>query len=382
MSGSQILKVGRSNNSFWRNLADKFGNHPFWRNFKNNFSLYFELDARIDRLRTELESLPDQVAPGLSAAMRTKLIQQLDDASSQLKEREPLERVIQRINFVESEILIRVTDDRLDLVIESLRAEATGKLPEPARKSVLDELDKIAALNDAPQKKKTKLVGLKARIESMIIEFYRGSERSRSAIETLGVILIFLLITVVVLFEHNKDLSKALFTHYGTPVIMEEQEFQLLDIVAPTDASGAIRIEPNGTSAAQPPASTPNKSGGPAGTVREVRHIVPDGKAPLINIAFPVVLVAVAFGGIGACLSGLFSFTLQQRVPGEYEGYFRTLIRPVIGMASGFLAVFLLRAGVFAFGDDLAWVAIIAFVFGFSERLFVGTIEKMNTLPK
>jgi hypothetical protein len=95
-----------------------------------------------------------------------------------------------------------------------------------------------------------------------------------------------------------------------------------------------------------------------------------------------VIVMATAFGGIGACLSGLFSFMLQGRVPNEYEGYFRTLIRPAIGITSGLLAVFMLRGGLFAFGDDLAWIAITALVFGFSERLFMGTMARLEGLPK
>ena len=69
-------------------------------------------------------------------------------------------------------------------------------------------------------------------------------------------------------------------------------------------------------------------------------------------------------------------------MPNEYEGWFRTLIRPVIGVASGVLAVFILRSGLLTFGDDLAWVAITALVFGFSERLFMGTMERLEGLPK
>jgi hypothetical protein len=109
---------------------------------------------------------------------------------------------------------------------------------------------------------------------------------------------------------------------------------------------------------------------------------VPDGRSRLIGFAFPVLMMAACFGGIGACLSGLFSFTLQGRVPNVYEGWFRTLIRPVIGIASGFLAVVILRSGLVTFGDDLAWVAIAALAFGFSERLFMGTMERLEGLPK
>ena len=62
-----------------------------------------------------------------------------------LADNEPFERVMQRINFVEAEIMMRLADDRLGLALEALRAEASISLPNAAGRLMLEEIDKIAA---------------------------------------------------------------------------------------------------------------------------------------------------------------------------------------------------------------------------------------------
>jgi hypothetical protein len=336
----------------------------WWRrNLGDNFSLEHELDAKIDRLRVTVSTMPENVVPAMDATLRAQLLQQLERAAELLDACEPFERVMQRISFVETEIMMRLADDHLDLAIEALRAEASISLPGDASKQMLDEIDKLAGSTEEPPKRKVRIVGLKARLTASVIELFRGSERARDAIQILGVALIALTFALGVLFDRDLDLRASLFTHYGDTVALQTE-------AAPGQPA---------TAPSAPQATMTDQSARPGAL--QLAHL-PDGASRLIGFAFPVLVMASFFGGIGACLSGLFSFTLQGRVPNEYEGWFRTLIRPVIGIASGFLAVIILRSGLLTFGDDLAWVAITALAFGFSERLFMGTMERLEGLPK
>ncbi|HET6470017.1 MAG TPA: hypothetical protein VFG43_16705 [Geminicoccaceae bacterium] len=362
----------------------------WWRRtFGDNFSLEHELDAKVDRLKILLLTMPQNVVPQMDPALRKELLRQLDLAGELLAACEPFERVMQRINFVEAEIMMRLADERLDLAVEALRAEANISLPEPAATTMLAEIDKLASSAEDVKMRKVKIVGLKARLTASVIELFRGSERARDAIQILGVALIALTLALVVLFSRDAALSQALFTHYGATVSLQRQA-EPGQAVPPSPTVTATIEQPASTAAAQPPAPETGAAAQPQvmpdrtviASNGETIQIIPNGKSPLIDLAFQVLIMAACFGGIGACLSGLFSFTLQGRVPNEYEGWFRTLIRPMIGIASGFLAVFILRSGLLTFGDDVAWVAIVALSFGFSERLFMGTMARLEGLPK
>jgi len=362
--------------------------NSWWRaTFGDNFSLEYELDAKIDRLEILLAALPEAVVPTISAELRAELRNQLQSTRRMLAECAPFERAMQRINSVEVEIMMWLADDRIGLALEALRAEASISLPEPASKVMLEEIDRIAASEDAASRK-VKLVGLKERLGASIIELFRGGERTRDATQFLGAALIVLMFFVGWLFYHHNELSRALFTHYGTPVTLVASNTgdvatatgPVADVGQPSNESQVADQTELDPALAVPPATDPVEA--PTATLSNQVQALPIGEAPLIGLAFPVVLMAAAFGGIGACLSGLFSFTLQGRVPNEYEGWFRTAIRPTIGIASGFLAVFILRGGLFTFGDDLAWIAIVALIFGFSERLFMGTMARLEGLPR
>jgi hypothetical protein len=353
----------------------------WWRrNLGDNFSLEHELDAKIDRLRVTVSTMPDNVMPAMDAKLREQLLQQLQRAAELLDDCEPFERVMQRISFVETEIMMRLADDHLDLAIEALRAEASISLPVDASKQMLDEIDKLAGSTEEPPKRKVRIVGLKARLTASVIELFRGSERARDAIQILGVALIALTFALGGLFYGDLKLRDSLFTHYGDAVALQTQPaFGQPAATARPDGGTDEPAVPGAATPSAPQATIIDQSGRPGAL--QLVHL-PDGPSRLIGFGFPVLVMASFFGGIGACLSGLFSFTLQGRVPNEYEGWFRTLIRPVIGIASGFLAVVILRSGLLTFGDDLAWVAITALAFGFSERLFMGTMERLEGLPK
>jgi hypothetical protein len=367
-----VRRMTAAKNRWWR------------RTFADNFSLEHALDATIDRLRIELSTMPQAVVPAMDTELRERLVKQLDRAAELLDACEPFERVMQRINFVEAEIMKRLGDEHLDLAIEELRAAASICLPGSASKAMLDEVEKLAGSTEPTPKRKIKIVGLKRRLNASVIELFRGSERARDAIQILGVALIALTVLLGGLFQRDLNLQRSLFTHYGDPIPHQLQTAPGQPATSshptPPATGGDEPVMPaSGAQSSPREATTTDQTALPA-TVQRIQFA--DGPSRLIDFAFPVLVMAALFGGIGACLSGLFSFTLQGRVPNEYEGWFRTLIRPVIGIASGMLAVVILRSGLTTFGDDLAWVAITALAFGFSERLFMGTMARLERLPQ
>lgn len=89
--------------------------------------------------------------------------------------------------------------------------------------------------------------------------------------------------------------------------------------------------------------------------------------------------IGFLFGAVGACLSGLFTFTVHGIARGEYESSAATVIRPLIGGTSGILGAALAATGILNFQDDvLPGLALTAFILGFSERLVMGTVERLG----
>ncbi len=87
-------------------------------------------------------------------------------------------------------------------------------------------------------------------------------------------------------------------------------------------------------------------------------------------------------GAIGACVSALISFSQRQvmRIPDRLMDFIITLVRPVIGGASALISTFLLLSGVIHIAQPtLAFLFVVAFAFGFSERLVINTIDRLST---
>jgi hypothetical protein len=93
-------------------------------------------------------------------------------------------------------------------------------------------------------------------------------------------------------------------------------------------------------------------------------------------------ILTLLFGGIGACLSALISFTAQGRVPSMFEGIWGTIARPLVGAVSGLIGYMLVTAGFVSLGGETIALTVVPFVFGFSERLVMGTVEKLETVQK
>lgn len=91
---------------------------------------------------------------------------------------------------------------------------------------------------------------------------------------------------------------------------------------------------------------------------------------------------ALCLGGIGACLSAMMNFTYFKRAPGEFETIWVTLARPLIGATSGFIAILLTPILPMNFENQVVGVCALAFLFGFSERLVIGTVQRFEDRQK
>jgi hypothetical protein len=99
------------------------------------------------------------------------------------------------------------------------------------------------------------------------------------------------------------------------------------------------------------------------------------------NHYWTILLSSFLLGSMGACVSALMSFSQPQtlRVPDRLMDFIITLVRPVIGGASALVSTFFFLSGIIH-GEkfNLAFLFVVAFAFGFSERLVmrsVGGIE-------
>lgn len=90
--------------------------------------------------------------------------------------------------------------------------------------------------------------------------------------------------------------------------------------------------------------------------------------------------VAMLLGGIGAVLSALLTFASSspsRRVPEALLNSVSTFARPLLGAVSGVVGWLALNSGVFNVPSD-ASVWLVVFAFGFSERLVLGTLERVG----
>ena len=115
--------------------------------------------------------------------------------------------------------------------------------------------------------------------------------------------------------------------------------------------------------------------------VRELYNIVGPGNEPTDPKIY-LLAAAICLGGIGACLSAMMSFTYFKRAPDEFETLLVTFARPLIGATSGLIAIFLAHAGLVTFGNEVAGIGALAFLFGFSERLVIGTVQRFEDRQK
>jgi len=96
------------------------------------------------------------------------------------------------------------------------------------------------------------------------------------------------------------------------------------------------------------------------------------------NHYWTILVSAFLLGSMGASVSALMSFSQPQtlRVPDRLMDFIITLVRPVIGGASALVSSFLFLSGIIH-GDkfSLAFLFVVAFAFGFSERLVMRSVS-------
>ncbi len=122
--------------------------------------------------------------------------------------------------------------------------------------------------------------------------------------------------------------------------------------------------------------------------------LVASASSPRFDAASPDAVLLVLFAGaVGSVLSRAIKLggqgTLQAAADGEaplgiralYAGWKVFLAQPVIGAASAFLVYLVLRSRLLALGsataDDPAALALVAFLAGFSEPFFIGTLDRI-----
>jgi len=108
-------------------------------------------------------------------------------------------------------------------------------------------------------------------------------------------------------------------------------------------------------------------------------RIVVGGKLIEDSLRAPALLAAMSLGGIGACLSALIGFSSsspEAKIPAHLANVIVTATRPLIGALSGVVAALVVASGTLKPPGGV-WL-VIAFAFGFSERLVVGALDKVG----
>lgn len=100
-----------------------------------------------------------------------------------------------------------------------------------------------------------------------------------------------------------------------------------------------------------------------------------------IEVTMPIIAATLFLGGLGACVSAILSYTSLGKVPGAFESWMVTLARPIVGAVSGMMAIMLVQASLVDFKSGAA-VGLTAFLFGFSERLIIGAVKRLEAQQK
>jgi hypothetical protein len=94
-----------------------------------------------------------------------------------------------------------------------------------------------------------------------------------------------------------------------------------------------------------------------------------------------ILVSSFLLGSMGACVSALMSFSKPQRlrVPDRVLDSIITLVRPVIGGASALMSSFFLISGIVNEKSlTIATLFVVAFAFGFSERLVMSSVSRIK----
>lgn len=101
------------------------------------------------------------------------------------------------------------------------------------------------------------------------------------------------------------------------------------------------------------------------------RSLANGGDPGWLGLALPPSL-----GAMGATLSAMMNFAGRKEIPDVFTSFWVTLVRPLIGAVSGLVAVLVFSTDLL--NVDFSGFMFAAFAFGFSERLVLGAIDKLD----
>lgn len=314
-----------------------------WVRLEDSFNQRYNLGCR---LREAVHSCEEACDPANSkAAMsdckRREIVAHLVHAAL-LFERNSveLETILRELFTAERELIPFISVERGAAAIADVRSEISVTVPEAHRTALFAALDDAAELQKAKPGEtawRDDLFAAKAQADEIVIDSYRSRERMRDGIVLLGVEMAVCILLILV---------SGLLAEYGTAPAAQ--------VVAGGAAADAVAL-PGWFAIGLPKAVTVLSGAG-------------------------ALWLGFLFGALGACLSGLYGFTVTRSAPGEYETAAATAIRPLIGGASGIVAAALFGSGLLAITTTpVPMLILICFVFGFSERIVMGTVESLGS---
>ncbi|MFO7666719.1 MAG: hypothetical protein R6V76_08880 [Desulfobacterales bacterium] len=98
--------------------------------------------------------------------------------------------------------------------------------------------------------------------------------------------------------------------------------------------------------------------------------------------AWKIILAGCLLGAIGACLSTLMSLKSGSQIPNHLDSVMLSVVRPVIGFAAALLLFISLNAKLLNFDPTITMYFLLSFVSGFSDRLVLGVVSKIEETGK
>lgn len=309
-----------------------------WVRLEDSFNQRYNLGCRLREAvhRCGEAGDPGAGAPPMPERKRQEIVAHLSHAIALFRKGSgELETILRELFIAERELIPYLPAGRGAAAIADVRSEISVAVPEAHRAGL------FAALDEATERQRKTpsdagwrdhLFAAKAQADEIVIESYRSRERLRDGILLLGGELMILLVLILLsglLAQQSAPLA--------TPAITG---------VVPMPGWFVVGVQ---------------------------------GGATALTSAGALWL-GFLFGAMGACLSGLYSFTVNRSAPGEYETAAATAIRPLIGGASGLIAAALFSSGLLAeTTNPVPMLILVCFVFGFSERIVMGAVENIGS---
>ncbi|WP_207479621.1 hypothetical protein [Arenibaculum pallidiluteum] len=274
-----------------------------------------QMYSRAYRLQARIDGAREYAKLLSDDTAKIAAVKYADIAESALSA-DQLERSAQTIILAERLIINTYSDAQISALAASLAAKASALLPSVHGKPVLDLL---ATLSSDPKKQGHDLRAVVIEAfdlyEKQVIYLYDTRERTSSRIFWLTIILASFICALAYLIYTRPDLAAKLYQ------------------------------------------------------IKEVSTEDMDSD---------VMVATFVLGGLGACLSALLTLTTLGQSPSAYEGLAVTVARPLVGAVTGLVAVMFVQASLVTF-KSIGAVGLVAFLFGFSERLLIGAVQRFES---